>query len=892
MSGYELATAYVNIVASAKGLGADITRLLGQTEGQAGQAGARAGSTMAAKLGKTLKVGVLGAGAAAVGVLATSLTKGFGRLTNIENATAKLGGLGHSAAEVSTIMGDALASVKGTAFGLDDAATVAATAVAAGIAPGKELQKTLGLVGDAATIGGTSLTEMGAIFNKVAASNKVQGDVINQLNDKGIPIIQLLGKTMGKTSAEVTDLAAKGKIDFATFQKSMAAGLGGAALKSGDTTVGALANMNAAMGRFGASLLKGVFPIAKTVFGGIGGLFDKMTKAATPFAAMLSTKLTAGVAKLGPIFSTLGKDISGSLNVLKTGGFDPKKFAPGIEEGSPFVRGLLAIHDGAIKVGAAVGGAFSSAWKSIAPVLSTVGIAVGGVLLSAFHSIAPILAQVGQILGPAIATVFSTLAPIFGQLVGALAPVLPILSPFSLIFHALLPIMPQIAAVLAQVAGIVAGALAQAFAAVQPLIITIVGVFSQLLPIVTTLISSLLPPMVALFQAIAPALEIVLAALLPVVTTIANALIPIVNALLPVVRTVFAFVAATITNAMAVVQGVINVVTGIISGNWTKVWTGMKMIVGALWAQIKTTITSALAVIQGVLNAAWAAIRGGVQTAWSAIKSYLGGIWSGITGVVTGAARGLASFLWNIWSGIRSAATSAWSTIRNAISGAWSAISGVVRGAASGISSFLSGVWNGIRGAASGAWNAVKSAIIAPLQSAYSWITGVFGSIGGYFNSLWSGIVSGARSILGGIGGAVSGAFSGIASVIRAPINAVIGAVNRAISGINSISVDLPSFLGGGHVGFSIGHIPSLAKGGVMEPTAGGTLVRVAEAGQREIVTPEPLMRSVVDEALARQGAQQQRTGPLIGAVYQQPGQSPWQLAADLDRRMAFLGRD
>jgi|GEM_PF-6098503 len=30
--------------------------------------------------------------------------------------------------------------------------------------------------------------------------------------------------------------------------------------------------------------------------------------------------------------------------------------------------------------------------------------------------------------------------------------------------------------------------------------------------------------------------------------------------------------------------------------------------------------------------------------------------------------------------------------------------------------------------------------------------------------------------------------------------------------------------------------------------------------------------------------------GPLIGTVIQQPGQSSWQLAADLDRRMAFMG--
>src|SRR5674476_8622 len=140
-------------------------------------------------LGTAFKRGAVVAGAAVAGLVGTTLVKGFQRLSSIENATAKLEGLGHSAAEVQLIMDNALASVKGTAFGLDEAATIAATTVAAGIKPGQDLEKTLRLVADAATISGGSLAEMGAIFNKVAASNKIQGDVIAQLNDAGIPIV-------------------------------------------------------------------------------------------------------------------------------------------------------------------------------------------------------------------------------------------------------------------------------------------------------------------------------------------------------------------------------------------------------------------------------------------------------------------------------------------------------------------------------------------------------------------------------------------------------------------------------------------------------------------------------------------------------------------------------
>ena len=70
--------------------------------------------------------------------------------------------------------------------------------MAAGIKPGKELERNLKLVADAATIAGTDMGSMGAIFNKVAASNKVQMDVINQLHDAGVPALSLFSETNGR----------------------------------------------------------------------------------------------------------------------------------------------------------------------------------------------------------------------------------------------------------------------------------------------------------------------------------------------------------------------------------------------------------------------------------------------------------------------------------------------------------------------------------------------------------------------------------------------------------------------------------------------------------------------------------------------------------------------
>ncbi|WP_250504835.1 peptidoglycan DD-metalloendopeptidase family protein [Bowdeniella massiliensis] len=218
------------------------------------------GGKVATAAKKAMKAGAVATGAAVGGIIATGLKKGFDRLQAIEQAKAKLVGLGHSAKSVETIMGNALASVKGTAFGLGEAATVAANAVAAGVKPGKELERTLKLVADTSTIAGRDMGEMGAIFNKVAASNKVQMDVINQLHDAGVPALSLIAKHIGKTSEETAKMASKGEIDFATFQAAMEKGVGGAALESGKTLSGSFNNALAALGRAGANLLSGVYP--------------------------------------------------------------------------------------------------------------------------------------------------------------------------------------------------------------------------------------------------------------------------------------------------------------------------------------------------------------------------------------------------------------------------------------------------------------------------------------------------------------------------------------------------------------------------------------------------------------------------------------------------------
>lgn len=404
-NGIELAVAYVSIVPEVSKIAPGVRKALGDTGRYGDAAGKTLGSKMASGASSALKKGLKVAGLASLGAsvggaISAGLYKGLGRLTAIEQAQAKLKGLGHSAQSVSTIMDNALASVKGTAFGLEEAASVAASSVAAGIRPGKELEKTLKLVADASTIAGRDMGSMGTIFNKVIAQGKVQGDELMQLSEAGIPALALLSKQMGKTTTEVSGMIKKGQIDAKTFMDAIGKGMPGAALAAGQTTQGAFKNMGAAAGRLGATLAGPFYHQARDAFSGMTELLDSMDATAQPvmkrFEGYIRGTMVPALRSMAPeaktAFTALGDSLS---SVVSAGELDQAKASA--------VTVLTGMRDAAIAlappllrlvtVAAQVGAAISvDTWKIFADVLNATA-------EIAEHVVAPITSVVAKLTG-------------------------------------------------------------------------------------------------------------------------------------------------------------------------------------------------------------------------------------------------------------------------------------------------------------------------------------------------------------------------------------------------------------------------------------------------------------------------------------------------------------
>lgn len=343
MAESSIGVVYIEVAPSGKDFGKKLEGDITQAADNAAKAG---GTSILGKFGGAFgKIGKIGLGAIgtiAGGITALAAKGGFQRALAIENAQAKLKGLGHDSKSIAEIMNNALASVKGTAFGLGDAATVAATLSAAGIKSGDQMTNVLKTVADTAQISGRSLTDIGTIFSSVAARGKLQGDDMLQLMSSGVPVLQLLAKHLGKTSEEVSDMVSKGQIDFQTFADSMQEGLGGAALAAGDTFQGALANVKAALGRLGEGPGKLALESLRKAF-----------NAAIPAIDALSGQLTPFLDKLN---GQLGPYIDKAIGLIE-------RFSAGLQDGSITIQdiaGQIGTLAGAFAVFTGVGGNIDS----------------------------------------------------------------------------------------------------------------------------------------------------------------------------------------------------------------------------------------------------------------------------------------------------------------------------------------------------------------------------------------------------------------------------------------------------------------------------------------------------------------------------------------------------
>lgn len=811
MAAQDIGVAYVHVEPSGKGFGKSIEGDIGDAVNKASK---KSSSTLISKIGGAFgKIGKVGTGAIATlagGITALAAKGGFTRALNIENAQAKLKGLGHDSASVTEIMNDALASVKGTAFGLGDAATVAASLSASGIKEGDQLTKVLKTVADTAQISGRSLTDIGTIFGSVAARGKLQGDDMLQLMSSGIPVLQMLGKHLNKTSAEVSDMVSDGKIDFQTFADAMQEGLGGAAQSAGTTFTGALANVKAALSRLGETA-------ATPVLNGLRGLFNQAIPLIDAFTAAVSPTLE----KVGV---GLQKGLEQAIPTV-TAFFDKLGKSQTVQQ---FASYLASLKDDLKELGSSLSGAAGAVWNVISEPLSelynqakgqlpavadgfkTLLHAVSGLLdyMSAHaDAIIPLAKGITALIlaSKGISAVSAGLKTVSGGLKAISATASGVEKTATAAFDMIGKISDagNAAGALKQLAGsfnIVKAAqsawsaVTKAATAVQlafsaaldanPFILVIAGITAVVAALTwfftqtetgKQLWNSFATWFTGIWNQISTACQPALQAIgtfitqtmsqiqqiwqtgWTLITTILqnvwNTIGPIIMTALTAIITGIQTFITTITPLLQAgiqnIQTIFQTATTIISTVWNGLWNTISTVVQGAWTIITTIINTALTVIQGIIQLALAVVNGNWSAAWSAIQGIASAVWGGIQGVVSAGVGMVSGVVSAACSTIRSVWAALWNGVGSIVSSVWGGIVGTVSNMVGRVGSIVSGIGGTVRSAVSGAGSWLVSAGRNIIQGLINGITGMVGSLYSSITNALSGLVDKAKNALG-----------------------------------------------------------------------------------------------------------------------------------------------
>lgn len=842
------------------------TKEISKKVSEAGEKISSFGDQLTSKITKP----ALAATSALVGV---TLVKGFSRLTGIDNAQAKLKGLGHDAKSVEQIMNSALESVKGTAFGMDEAATTAASAVAAGIMPGKELTRYLSLTADAAAIAGVSMAEMGSIINQVQTSQVAYTDNLNQLADRGIPVYEWLADEAGVAAADVKKMASEGKISSEMFLAAIEKNIGGAAKIMGESSfTAAIANIWASVGRIGANFLDaggkggGFFSAIKPMLADFnerlgvveekaadlgvkfGEAFNKViTKASelktwfdglSPSVQSLIVKgagIGAAIAVgIGPALKIVGALTTGFSGVMSVLGFliSPIGLTIAAFTGLAAVFGYQmatneAFRSNVISVFSAIQEKISGVINTVIPIIQGWWTTLQSIIANIGNMISNVFANID--FGAVLSSVGSKLSAIFSTISGIVQAVWPVVQSF---FSSILQGFQSVG-----VGGSGFGIqLASIFMGLNPIIKGVIVLFqnfgpqivsafqqvsAMLIPVVSTIgtalgqiAATIIPVFMSALQTLIPVVIQVGMAFMNIIQMVLPILISLINQLVPIITQIVMVIAQIAAQLMPLIAMLISTLLPVIVNIIATVMNIVQTVAPAIMAVISAVmqiIQALLPIITSIITVVVEVIAS-VISVITPIVAFIGGIINAIMAVIAPIIAFVAGVIANVVAVIR--------PIINIVTGIFNTVFSVVSGVFRNIVTFIGSAINGISSVISG----ISSVVSSVFNSVFSIVSGIMNRV----SSTVSGVFNAIRGSWSGLTGFVSGVFSGISGAVQKLVNQVKGFINNVIGGINA-AVGLINKI----PGVSIGKIPYLARG--TDDWQGGFAI-MNEGGRGELV--------------------------------------------------------
>ena len=148
---------------------------------------------------------------------------------------------------------------------------------------GDEAMKLLKRLGDVSAAAQVPIGELSAIIGKAKLGQKIQGEELNQLADRGINIFPELAKVLGTTEDQIKKLGSDGKIAYADLEKAitLATDKGGQFYglmdKQSKTFSGLMSTLKDNFGQFVQSIFTGSTEALKPAIAAVSDFFGQLT---------------------------------------------------------------------------------------------------------------------------------------------------------------------------------------------------------------------------------------------------------------------------------------------------------------------------------------------------------------------------------------------------------------------------------------------------------------------------------------------------------------------------------------------------------------------------------------------------------------------------------------
>lgn len=120
------------------------------------------------------------------------------------------------------------------------------------------------------------------------------------------------------------------------------------------------------------------------------------------------------------------------------------------------------------------------------------------------------------------------------------------------------------------------------------------------------IVGTVLPQIAQAFAEWAPTIASILQGLAEVVSAIATAIMAVIQFLMPTIQSIIGVALETIkgvvSGALTAIKGLVDVFAGIFTGDWTRVWEGVKSIFSGVWNSLKSIASGVLNGIIGLVN--------------------------------------------------------------------------------------------------------------------------------------------------------------------------------------------------------------------------------------------------------------------------------------------------